>query len=66
MRMQAISHEEWMAEILRVGNRAVRQAQARNRELGIANWYSINGRLVSDQGGFRELDAPDGLGEEGQ
>ncbi|MEX8494539.1 hypothetical protein [Sphaerotilus sp.] len=33
---------------MRIGNQAVREAQARNRELGIPNWYSLNGRLVSD------------------
>ena len=38
-----------------MGNRAVRRAQARNRALGIANWYSVNGRLVSDQGEVRDL-----------
>lgn len=33
------------AELRRVGNRAVRKAQAENRRLGIANAYSHNGRL---------------------
>ncbi|MCX7099019.1 MAG: hypothetical protein NTV43_14045 [Methylococcales bacterium] len=40
--------ERWSAEILRIGNQAVREAQARNRELGIVNWYSVNGQLVND------------------
>ena len=55
----ATSHEAWAAEMLRVGNRAVRQAQALNRALGIANWYSINGRLVSDTGEVRVLPVVD-------
>ena len=38
----------WSAELIRIGNLAVRQAQTRNRQLGIPNWYSLNGRLVSD------------------
>ena len=42
--------EHWSAKFVRIGNQAVRDAQARNRELGIANWYSLNGRLVSDAG----------------
>lgn len=37
-----------VGKIIRIGNQAVREAQARNRELGIANWYSLNGRIVSD------------------
>jgi hypothetical protein len=36
-------------EMQRLGNIAVRKAQAENRRLGIPNWYSINGVLVSDQ-----------------
>lgn len=40
--------ERWSISIVRIGNQAVRQAQARNRQLGIPNWYSLNGRLVSD------------------
>jgi hypothetical protein len=42
--------ERWSTSIVRIGNQAVREAQARNRELGILNWYSLNGRLVSDAG----------------
>lgn len=38
-----------LLEMQRTGNRAVRRAQAENRRLGIPNWYSINGVLVSDQ-----------------
>lgn len=37
------------AEFTRIGNRAVHKAQEENRRLGIANWYSINGKIVSDQ-----------------
>lgn len=40
--------ERWSISIVRIGNQAVRQAQARNRALGSRNWYSLNGRLVSD------------------
>lgn len=36
-------------EYQRIGNRAVHKAQEENRRLGIANWYSINGKIVSDQ-----------------
>ncbi|HQU83443.1 MAG TPA: hypothetical protein PKY59_09975 [Pyrinomonadaceae bacterium] len=36
-------------EFTRIGNRAVHKAQEENRRLGIANWYSINGKIVSDQ-----------------
>ncbi|WP_028996565.1 hypothetical protein [Azohydromonas australica] len=42
--------ERWSTSIGRIGNQAVREAQARNRALGIPNWYSLNGRLVSDAG----------------
>lgn len=46
--MKAAKDEHWSAELIRIGNLAVREAQARNRELGIPNCYSINGKLVSD------------------
>ena len=36
-------------EMLAIGNVAVRRAQERNRALGIANYYSIGGRIVSDK-----------------
>jgi hypothetical protein len=32
-------------ELLRIGNRAVRRAQAENRKKGIANVYSFNGDI---------------------
>lgn len=35
-------------EMLAIGNVATRRAQARNRALGIPNFYSIAGRIVSD------------------
>ena len=35
-------------EFQRVGNRAVHKAQEENRRLGIPNWYSIGGKIVSD------------------
>lgn len=37
-------------EFQRIGNRAVHKAQEQNRRLGIPNWYSIGGKIVSDQG----------------
>ncbi len=36
-------------EYQRIGNAAVHKAQAENRKLGIPNWYSINGKIISDQ-----------------
>ena len=38
-----------MIEFQRVGNRAVHKAQQENHRLGIPNWYSIGGKIVSDQ-----------------
>ncbi|MCF8210874.1 MAG: hypothetical protein K9K38_15970 [Rhodoferax sp.] len=35
-------------EMLAIGNVAARRAQAKNRAMGIANYYSIAGRIVSD------------------
>lgn len=35
-------------EMLAIGNVATQKAQQRNREQGIANYYSIAGRIVSD------------------
>jgi len=40
-------------EMQAIGNVAVRRAQAKNREQGIPNYYSLNGLIVSD-----EPDAP--------
>lgn len=37
---------EWMAEIVRIGNRAVRQAQEENHRLGLPNIYSRNGKII--------------------
>jgi hypothetical protein len=37
------------AELQQIGNRAVQKAQEENRKLGIPNWYSINGVIISDQ-----------------
>ncbi len=41
-------HERFLRN-LRIGNAASAKAQAENRRLGIPNWYSINGVIVSDQ-----------------
>lgn len=32
----------------RVANAAVHKAQEENRRLGVPNWYSVNGVIVSD------------------
>lgn len=37
---------EWAAEIVRIGNLAVRKAQEENRRLGLPNVYSRNGKLI--------------------
>ena len=36
------------ADILRIGNRAAAAVQEANRQRGIANWYSLRGRMVND------------------
>jgi hypothetical protein len=36
-------------EMMAIGNVAVHRAQATNRALGIPNYYSIGGRVVSDR-----------------
>lgn len=44
--------EETLREMLknqRIAHRAVHKAQEENRKLGIPNWYSINGKIISDQ-----------------
>lgn len=46
--IKALKYEHWSPELIRIGNLAVRQAQTRNRQLGIPNWYSLNGRLISE------------------
>lgn len=38
-----------LAEMQRVGNRAVKKAQEENRKHDIPNWYSVGGVIVSDQ-----------------
>ena len=35
-----------MAEFIRIGNRAVRQAQEENHRLGLPNIYWRNGRII--------------------
>ncbi len=37
-----------MARYQRIANDAVQKAQDENRQLGIPNWYSINGEIISD------------------
>lgn len=46
--MKTAKREHWSVELVRIGNQAVREAQTRNRKMGIANWYSLNGRVVCD------------------
>lgn len=48
MMIRKTRHEHWSAELIRIDNLAVRDAQQHNRRLGVPNWYSLNGRLVSD------------------
>ena len=38
-----------MIDFQRIGNRAVHKAQEENRRLGVPNWYSIGGVIVSDR-----------------
>ena len=38
-----------LAEMQRIGNRAVKKAQEENRKHDIPNWYSVGGVIVSDQ-----------------
>ena len=47
-----------IAEIQRIGNAAVKKAQEENRKLGIPNWYSVGGVIVSDQELKRNGDEP--------
>lgn len=37
---------EQMAEIVRIGNRGVREAQEENHRLGLPNIYSRNGKII--------------------
>ena len=37
-----------MVKFQRIANDAVQKAQEENRQLGIPNWYSINGEIISD------------------
>ncbi len=37
---------ERMAEFVRIGNRAVREAQEENHRLGLPNIYSRNGKII--------------------
>ncbi len=39
------TYEQTM-EIIRIGNRAVRQAQEENHRLGLPNIYSRNGKII--------------------
>lgn len=49
-------------EFQRIGNRAVHKAQQENRRLGIPNWYSIGGKIVSDQEVSNEVSPKDSVG----
>jgi len=63
--MKTNKDARWSAKIARIGNQAVREAQAKNRELGIVNWYSLNGRIVNDAINSNEVSqqAADQLGK---
>lgn len=37
---------EWMAEVVRIGNRAARQAREENRRFGLPNIYSRDGVII--------------------
>ena len=37
---------QWMAKIVRIGNRSVRQAQEENHRLGLPDIYSRNGKII--------------------
>lgn len=52
--------EHGSTPFIRIGNQAVREAQERNRQCGIPNWYSLNGLLVSDASPGQGAGAPDG------
>lgn len=47
-----------LAKIQRIGNAAIHKAQEENRRLGIPNWYSIGGKIVSDQSPDQNGDKP--------
>ena len=38
-----------MLKSQRIANAARHKAQEENRRLGVPNWYSINGKIISDQ-----------------
>ena len=48
MKKPKLSREtyEQTMEIIRIGNRAVREAQAENHRLGLPNIYSRNGKII--------------------
>lgn len=46
-------------EMLAIGNVAARRAQAKNRAMGIPNYYSIAGRIVSDLDAKASIPASD-------
>lgn len=51
IKKQAEVNEKTLREMTRyqkIANDAVQKAQEENRRLGIPNWYSINGQIISD------------------
>jgi hypothetical protein len=51
VKKQAEVSEKTLREMVRyqkIANDAVQKAQEENRRLGIPNWYSINGEIISD------------------
>jgi hypothetical protein len=49
------SHLDRSVEFERIFNLAVKEAQEKNRRLGIPNYYEVNGRIVSDQDAPEEI-----------
>lgn len=48
MKKPKLSREtyEQMMEVIRIGNAAVREAQAENHRLGLPNIYSLGGKII--------------------
>lgn len=47
--METAKHEHWSAKLIRIGNLAMREAQARNRELGrVINRQGLSLKLAGE------------------
>lgn len=49
MQINNLAFYQNVQELTRIGNRAVHQAQERNRQLGVPNSYTINGILYFEK-----------------